>query len=170
MTHTALDSILDIASNTTVIEVTGTSSIATVSPPETEALTVQSTPVIETLDTDFEFARDKMRDLIQKGQEAVDSAIMLAQSGDSPRAYEVVGGMITAIVQANKELIRIHKIKEDTLNVGGSSSSEPTATPVTIERAVFVGKASDLLREIRALAKPKVASPDAQITPQATDA
>ena len=167
MTNTTLDTILDIASNTTVIEVTDTSSIATVSPPETEALTVQSTPVIETLDTDFEFARDKMRDLIKKGQEAVDSAIMLAQSGDSPRAYEVVGGMITAIVQANKELIRIHKIKEDTIAMG-ASPSEPTASPVHIERAVFIGKASDLLREIRALAKPTAASPDAQ-TPQVTD-
>ena len=81
---------------------------------EQTALTVQSVPVDECLETDFAFARDKMRDLIKKGQEAVDSAIMLAQSGDSPRAYEVVGGMITAIIQANKELIAIHKARKDT--------------------------------------------------------
>jgi hypothetical protein len=69
--------------------------------------------------------------------------------------------MITAIVQANKELINIHKTRKDTVATpnapllptdGGSS--------VNIDKAVFVGKASDLLREIRALTKP--ASPDAQ--------
>ena len=131
---------------------------------ESTTVTVRSTPVDEKLDTDFEFARDKMRDLIKKGQEAVDSAIMLAQSGDSPRAYEVVGGMITAIIQANKELIQIHKTKRDTQDTGNAPllPREGSGSGVNIERAVFIGKASDLLREIRALTAPKDASPDAQ--------
>ena len=124
-------------------------------------LTVQAVPVDPKLDTDFTFARDKMRDLIKKGQEAVDSAIMLAQSGDNPRAYEVVGGMITAIIQANKELITIHKTRKETEQIGGIERPKDGAG-VNIERAVFVGKASDLLREIKALSAPKVDSPDAQ--------
>jgi hypothetical protein len=124
-----------------------------------EVLPAEIVPVREQdakLETDFEFARDKMRDLIKKGQEAVDSAIMLAQSGDSPRAYEVVGGMITAIIQANKELISIHKTRKDTQQTERTSSPSEGGGSVTIDKAVFVGRASDLLREIRALTQPKV--------------
>jgi hypothetical protein len=124
---------------------------------EQTAITVQSTPVDEKLDTDFEFAREKMRDLIKKGQEAVDSAIMLATSGDAPRAYEVVGNMIGVIIDANKQLIDIHKTKRDTQQVGAPTArADGSGGSVNIDKAVFVGRASDLLREIRALAASKV--------------
>lgn len=148
-------------------------SIIKVPEQEPSAITVRSVPVEEKMETDFEFARDKMRDIIKKGQEATDSAIMLAQSGDEPRAYEVVGGMITAIIQANKELINIHHIKakkEAVQNTYGTRAPQVVDEKgnVTIEKAVFIGKASDLLREIRALAKPITeVSPGTQ--PETTD-
>ena len=131
---------------------------------EQTAITVQSAPVEERMESDFEYARLKMRDLIKKGHEAVDSAIMLAQSGDEPRAYEVVGEMINAMITANKELIKIHETKakkEAIQNKFGTAAPAPTTDSggvVNIDKAVFIGKASDLLREIRAL----VAPPDAQ--------
>lgn len=127
-------------------------------PAETLPAVVTATPLpADTLDNDFEFAREKMRDLIGKGQHAIDSAILLAESGDNPRAYEVVGGMITAIVQANKELVNIHKTRKETTAVTPNASTLPTdgGGTVNIDKAVFVGRASDLLREIKALTKPK---------------
>jgi hypothetical protein len=154
-----LDEILDIARDTANALTKVPDGEQAVVPAGNTAL-VEVLPAVnvpdqeQKLDTDFEFARDKMRDLIKKGQEAVDSAIMLAQSGDSPRAYEVVGNMITAIVQANKELINIHKTRKDTTAVETPSPSAAGGS-VTIDKAVFVGRASDLLREIRALNKPK---------------
>lgn len=156
-----LDEILDVARDTanalTKVPEGEQSVVPSGNTALVEVLPAQNVPVQEQrLETDFEFARDKMRDLIKKGQEAVDSAIMLAQSGDSPRAYEVVGGMITAIIQANKELINIHKTRKDT---EATDTSRPATggggSQVSIDKAVFVGRASDLLREIRALAKPK---------------
>ena len=167
MSNETLDEILDVARET---------ANALTKAPEgeqsTEIVTAEVlapgtlVPVVpvqeQRLETDFEFARDKMRDLIKKGQEAVDSAIMLAQSGDSPRAYEVVGGMITAIIQANKELIQIHKTKRDTQESGNAPLlPRDGGGSVNIDKAVFVGRASDLLREIRALTAPKD-DPDAE--------
>ena len=63
--------------------------------------------------------------------------------------------MLTAIVYANKELLVLHKTKEDTRK---SREGAESASGVTIEKAVFVGRASDLLRELRTLSKdePKV--------------
>jgi hypothetical protein len=82
--------------------------------------------------------------------EAAKSAILLAQSGDSPRAYEVVATMLTAIVNANKELVNLHKIKQDAAPQGSGAGD---GGGVNIEKAVFVGRAADLLRELRTLQK-----------------
>ena len=109
----------------------------------------------EAFDEDFGYARSVVRDSIDQAREAAVGAIELAQSGDSARAYEVVAGMLTAIVNANKELLVLHKTKEDTRKTREGAES---ASGVTIEKAVFVGRASDLLRELRTLSKdePKV--------------
>lgn len=105
------------------------------------------------LETDFESARTNIQQMTKDVTEAAKSAILLAQSGDSPRAYEVVATMLTAIVNANKELVNLHKAKHDAAPQEKVESSE--AGGVTIEKAVFVGRASDLLRELRQLQKPK---------------
>jgi hypothetical protein len=109
----------------------------------------------DAFEEDFGYARSVVRESIDQARDAAVTAIELAQSGDSARAYEVVAGMLTAIVNANKELLALHKTKEDTRKSreGGASTSG-----VTIEKAVFVGRASDLLRELRTLSKdePKV--------------
>ena len=109
----------------------------------------------EAFEEDFGYARSGVRDSIDQAREAAVGAIELAQSGDSARAYEVVAGMLTAIVNANKELLVLHKTKEDTRKTREGPES---ASGVTIEKAVFVGRASDLLRELRTLSKdePKV--------------
>ena len=109
----------------------------------------------EAFDEDFGYARSVVRDSIDQAREAAVGAIELAQSGDSARAYEVVAGMLTAIVNANKELLVLHKTKEDTRK---SREGDASTSGVTIEKAVFVGRASDLLRELRTLSKdePKV--------------
>jgi Terminase DNA packaging enzyme len=117
-------------------------------------------PDAERLEKDVEYGREGVKDVITKGRQALDSAILLAQSGDSPRAYEVVATMLTALVQANKELVTLHKIKQDATpeRSGGGSVDAPN---VNIEKAVFVGRAQDLLREIREAAKatPKALPP-----------
>lgn len=106
----------------------------------------------EKLDADFESARTNIQQMTKDVTEAAKSAILLAQSGDSPRAYEVVATMLTAIVNANKELVALHKTKQEAAPQKTESSE---AGGVTIEKAVFVGRASDLLRELRQLQKPK---------------
>jgi hypothetical protein len=55
----------------------------------------------------------------------------------------------------NKELVSLHKAKEDTTTAHQARTQPANATPgqVNIEHAVFVGKASDLLRELKAMKK-----------------
>jgi hypothetical protein len=117
---------------------------------------------LDALDSDVSYARTNITGAVNKMREAMDSAILLAQSGDSPRAFEVVATMLTAMVNANKELVSLHKAKEDTITTH-QQRTQPAASKsghVNIENAVFVGKASDLLRELKAMKK-KQDAPDA---------
>ncbi len=65
--------------------------------------------------------------------------------------------MTEAIVTANKELIEIHRTRKETLrskpNGKGSLLPDGDNKPINIEKAVFVGRASDLLRELRQMEK-----------------
>lgn len=105
------------------------------------------------LQKDFDFARETIRDAIQRASLAAIDAVTLAQSGDNPKAYEVVGNMLNSIVNANRELVKLHQALNDSQSTDRRSSSTEQRNGVTIEKAVFVGRAADLLREIRALEK-----------------
>ena len=48
----------------------------------------------EQLKKDYDYTRGNLYSLIEKGQEAVDGILEVAQSSDQPRAYEVAGQMI----------------------------------------------------------------------------
>lgn len=147
-----LDDIFDIDPALTSSE--PTTALAPVLP--TDVVPIETTTPLADLDADVAYARTNITGAVNKVKEAMDSAILLAQSGDSPRAFEVVATMLTAMVNANKELVSLHKAKEDT-TAAHQTRTQPAnmskSGHVNIEKAVFVGKASDLLRELKAMKK-----------------
>lgn len=158
-TKTAIEEASDIL-NAEVIEAADASNTAliTASPAEISVIP-EAKPKPKTalehhnedLSEDVTYARSQIKDLIDQGRLAVNGALELAEAGDSPRAYEVVATMITAVVQANKELVQIHKTKKDATRetvMGGSSSG--VGNTVNIDKAVFIGNSNNLLREIKA--------------------
>ena len=133
----------------------GLNAIATLPGPE-PVLNVAIVPDVQEkeLETDMDYARTNMKDLIDQGKAALTGALELAEHGDTPRAYEVVGGMITAIIQANKELILLHKTRKETQKLDKEvKGSEATPTEIRINKAVFVGRAQDLLRSLNEIEK-----------------
>ena len=63
--------------------------------------TVVSQPAVPTvistgddIEDDYQVARKKLNDLIDKSQQALDGMLNVALASDSPRAYEVVGQLI----------------------------------------------------------------------------
>lgn len=129
------------ASNTALIDAENTS-IVVAEPVQTPD---------EKLEADFESARANIQQMTKDVTNAAKSAILLAESGDSPRAYEVVATMLTAIVNANKELVHLHKAKQDAAPQEKTESE--AGGNISIDKAVFVGRASDLLRELRQIQK-----------------
>lgn len=114
-------------------------------------------PHNKNLADDTEYAREQIKELIDMGRSGLQGALELAESGENPRAFEVVATMLQAVVNANRELINIHKVKKDAeKEVAGGAT--PAGGTVNIDKAVFVGRASDLLRELAAVKKQQAAA------------
>jgi len=120
----------------------------------------------EALDEDMDHAREQLKQIVDDGRSALNGIMELAAAGDEPRAYEVVAELMNATIEANKALIAIHETRKKAkkadaeakaklAEASGAVSTQPGASgaPINIDKAVFVGRASDLLRELQAVKK-----------------
>ena len=78
----------------------------------------EKTPLQQQIVKDYEYSRGQFYSLIEKGQEAVDGILDVAQQSDSPRAYEVAGNLIKNVGDTADKLMDLQK-KLDELE-GGS--------------------------------------------------
>jgi len=107
----------------------------------------QSTEIVEVkdvVDDDAEFARQNIRDLIVKGNDAASHIVEIAKQSEHPRAFEVAAGMLKNLSDMNKDLLEIQKRKQDL---------QPKVTNNTqnlnIDKAVFVGSTAELLKQLK---------------------
>ena len=89
---------------------------------------------------DFDYARENLYDVIEKGQEALFDMMDVAKQSQHPRAYEVLSGMINTLVSANKDLLDLHKKKKELFKT--------EEDPKTINNNLFVGSTADLQKLI----------------------
>ena len=62
---------------------------------------------------DYEYTRGNLYSIIEKGQEAIDGILELAQESDMPRAYEVAGQLIKSVSDATDKLMDLQKKLKD---------------------------------------------------------
>ena len=67
----------------------------------------------------------------------------IAKQSEHPRAFEVVGQLIKSGLDANKELMTLHKTKKEL-------SMEKGGTTTNVNNAVFVGSTADLQKLLKA--------------------
>ena len=94
------------------------------------------------IDSDFEFARNNIRELAEKGKVAVDNILQVASATDHPRAYEVAANLLKSMSDINKDLIELQKKKRDL-------TPQKEQPQITVDKAVFVGSTSDLIKQIK---------------------
>jgi len=95
------------------------------------------------VEKDYNFARDNMYDVIEKGTEALDYLLELAKQSEHPRAFEVVSTLTKTIVDANKDLLEVQKKLKDL------TAEEKTDQPQNVTNALFVGSTADLQKLIK---------------------
>ena len=93
-------------------------------------------------DIDYNYARENYYNLIERNQDAVEEMLEIAKQSEHPRAFEVVGQLIKSGLDANKELMGLHKTKKEL-------SIEKSSTTTNVNNAVFVGSTADLQKLLK---------------------
>jgi hypothetical protein len=99
-------------------------------------------------ESDYNLARTTFRNLITQGNLALEDMKKLARESESPRAYEVFATMIKTISESTKDLYDLQKKTKELKQINGKPTQPDGA--INVERAVFVGTTSDLLKRVKA--------------------
>lgn len=95
------------------------------------------------IESDTDYARKNIRSLIEKGNDAMDKLLMVADQSEHPRAYEVAAGLIKNLADLNKDLLELQKRKRDL------QPKESAQNNLNIDKAVFVGSTAELVKMIK---------------------
>jgi hypothetical protein len=99
--------------------------------------------IINDIKKDYEYSRGNFYSIIEKGQEAINSVLELAQETESPRAYEVVGQLIKNVSDATDKLMELQKKLKDIEEVKTSNG------PTNVTNALFVGSTAELSKLLK---------------------
>ena len=94
------------------------------------------------IEKDYEYTRGNLYSIIEKGQEAIDGILEIAQESEMPRAYEVAGQLIKSVSDATDKLIDLQKKLKDV-------NTEDKKSPTNVTNALFVGSTADLAKLIK---------------------
>jgi len=92
---------------------------------------------------DYEYTRGNLYSIIEKGQEAINGILELAQESEMPRAYEVAGQLIKSVSDATDKLMDLQKKLKDV------NEEEKSKGPSTVNNALFVGSTSELSKILK---------------------
>ena len=113
----------------------------------------------EDVDNDYKYSRENYYNLIEKGQEAIQGILDIAQEGQHPRAYEVAGQLIGQVGQTVDKLQDLQKKLKDLKEV-------PNKTNANIKNALFVGSTAELQKMLK---QNNEDTKSKNITPEETD-
>ena len=92
---------------------------------------------------DYEYTRGNLYSIIEKGQEAIDGILELAQESEQPRAYEVAGQLIKSVSDATDKLMDLQKKLKDV------NEEDNRKSPTNVTNALFVGSTAELAKMIK---------------------
>jgi len=96
------------------------------------------------IDKDYEYTRGNLYSIIEKGQEAINGILELAQESEMPRAYEVAGQLIKSVSDATDKLMDLQKKLKDV-----NEEESVKKGPNTVNNALFVGSTAELAKLLK---------------------
>ena len=132
MNYDKLDNTFNVSSSEVVVD-------------KPESVGIQKPPRLtqDDITKDYEYTRGNLYSIIEKGQEAINGILELAQESEMPRAYEVAGQLIKSVSDATDKLMDLQKklkdVEEETKQKG----------PNTVNNALFVGSTAELQKILK---------------------
>ena len=121
----------------------------------------------EDVDNDYKYSRENYYNLIERGQDAIQGILDIANESQHPRAYEVAGNLIKQVADTVDKLQDLQgKLK--------TLKDVPNKTTANIKQALFVGSSADLHKMLKNKNKDVQSDEDKSfegkdITPKETD-
>ena len=132
MNYDKLDNTFNVSSSEVVVD-------------KPESVGIQKPPRLtqDDITKDYEYTRGNLYSIIEKGQEAINGILELAQESEMHRAYEVAGQLIKSVSDATDKLMDLQKklkdVEEETKQKG----------PSTVNNALFVGSTAELQKLLK---------------------
>ena len=98
--------------------------------------------VVDDIKKDYDYTRGNLYSLIEKGQEAINGILELAQESEMPRAYEVAGQLIKNVGDITDKLLDLQKKVKDI-------EEDKPKGPTTVNNALFVGSTAELAKLLK---------------------
>ena len=99
--------------------------------------------VADDIKKDYDYTRGNLYSIIEKGQEALNGVLELAQESEQPRAYEVAGQLIKSVSDATDKLMDLQKKLKDV------EEDKVVKGPSTVNNALFVGSTAELAKMLK---------------------
>ena len=101
----------------------------------------------EDKDNDYEYTRETLYDLIEKGREGIEEMIEVARQSEHPRAYEVLATLIKDTAQTSEKLMDLHR-KIQTIDQMMLPAPEKQGSTTN---NLFIGSTTELQRMLKDL-------------------
>jgi len=98
--------------------------------------------VSDDIKKDYEYTRGNLYSIIEKGQEAINGILELAQESEMPRAYEVAGQLIKSVSDATDKLMDLQKKLKDI-------DETKVKGPTNVTNALFVDSTAELSKHLK---------------------
>ena len=99
--------------------------------------------VADDIKKDYDYTRGNLYSIIEKGQEALNGVLELAQESEQTRAYEVAGQLIKSVSDATDKLMDLQKKLKDV------EEDKVVKGPSTVNNALFVGSTAELAKMLK---------------------
>ena len=138
MSYDKLDDTFNVSSSEVVVD-------------KPQSVGIQKPPRLtqDDITKDYEYTRGNLYSIIEKGQEAINGILELAQESEMPRAYEVAGQLIKSVSDATDKLMDLQKKLKDV------NEEQQVKGPNTVNNALFVGSTAELQKLLKSGLKEK---------------
>ena len=117
--------------------------------PPKNKVQVLDAPVVNNNDNennDFQYARENLYHIIERGRDAMDELLEIAKAEESPRAFEVFGQLLKNMTDSQEKLMELHQKKQKLENDG---ERQEVTKAQNVTNALFVGSTAELLKLVK---------------------
>ena len=113
---------------------------------EVQVLNVPVTNNDDNENNDFQYARENLYHIIERGRDAMDELLEIAKAEESPRAFEVFGQLLKNMTDSQEKLMELHQKKQKLENAG---DRQEVTKAQNVTNALFVGSTAELLKLVK---------------------